>query len=67
MNGLLYQDAELKAEKHGGETPHKPLENWGEKYLSAKITRVNTITVSSLQINQETSCLIIKIKGTVTV
>jgi hypothetical protein len=67
MNGLLYQDAELKAEKHGGKTPQKPLENWGEKYSSAKITRVNTIIVSSLQINQETSCLIIRIKGTVTV
>jgi hypothetical protein len=43
MNGLPYQDAELKAK--GGGTPLKTLQNLGcEKYAMAKITRVNTVT-----------------------
>jgi hypothetical protein len=43
MNGLPCQDAELKAEKYGGK-PSKMLEKLGcEKYVRAKIMRVDTI------------------------
>jgi hypothetical protein len=45
MNGLPCQDAELKAEKYGGKSPLKALEKLEcEKYASAKITLVNTVS-----------------------
>jgi hypothetical protein len=44
MNGLPCQGAELKAEKYMGKKPLKTLEKLGcEKYVLAKITRVNTV------------------------
>jgi len=39
MNGLPCQDAELKAEKHGGKTPLKTLENWGAKNTQGRKLR----------------------------
>jgi hypothetical protein len=48
MDGLTCQDVELKAEMYG-ENPSKTLEKLGlEKYVSAKITRVNTVFIELL-------------------